>query len=201
MESLRRAISGLCGCLTFAVLVWGTRCAERAANGVEQARAEEGRTWQERKKSLQVFADDLKARERKEQRQAEIERLENQPPKIADKPPFPRLEVDANPFDLGTIPVGKPGSHKFKIKNVGQAPLVIFRPQYGCQWSRPVVPPRQEIPPGASVEIEVRFTLIEPTPAFAKTITILTNDPLHRELVLKMFGIAPEPKRETRGKL
>jgi hypothetical protein len=200
LESFRRVISALCGCLVFAVLVWGARCSEQAAINVDQARAEEEQAWQERKKSLQVFADDLKERERRGQRAMEIERLEHQPPKIADKPPFPRVEIDANPFNLGTITVGVPGSHKFKIKNVGQAPLVVFRPQYVCcQWSRPTVPPRREIPPSASAEIEVKFTLHEATPLFAKTITMWTNDPAHRELVLKVYGNAPDRAGELKG--
>jgi Protein of unknown function (DUF1573) len=198
LDPLRRVTSILCGCVAFAALLWGARCFQDAASKTEQARAEEDQAWRERKKSLQVFADDLKKRERRVQQATEIERLENQPPRIADKPPFPRIEIDANPFNLGIIAVGKPGSHKFKIKNVGQAPLVIFQPNYGCHRSPPAVQPRKEVPPGASAEIEVNFTLCEATPAYAKTIALWTNDPAHREVVLKIYGIAPKPKGRSR---
>jgi hypothetical protein len=204
LETFRREISVLFGCLVFAGLIWAARSFERRANDPEQARAEEARAWQERKRSLQVIAEDLKdreqrekERERREKQLAKIERLEFQPPKIANKPPFPKLEVDANPFDFGTVTVNEPGSHKFKIKNIGQSPLVIYRPLYGS--SRPAAPPRKEIPPGASAEIELNFTPREATSCFAKTTALWTNDPAHPKLELKLFGIVRDPKQPQRN--
>ena len=55
----------VCGCLALAAAVWVSRYSPWAVFREQRARADEELAWQERKKTLQVFADDLKERDEK----------------------------------------------------------------------------------------------------------------------------------------
>jgi hypothetical protein len=131
-------------------------------------------------------ADEVQEGKQRLQKQPEIEGLEYRRPKIADKPPFPKLAINDTDFDLGTIHVNKVTGHKFKIWNIGQAPLVLHRGPPHCKASPLNIPQRQEVPPGGSIVIELPCTPREAVPPFAKTVEFWTNDPVRPELDLKI---------------
>ena len=155
----------------------------------ERLKADEEQAWAIQKAQLQQIADDLKDRERRMRQQAEIEQQEREPPKVADKPPFPKVEIDATEFDFGEIPVGKTVTHRFTIKNVGQGPLIIQRvvPDSHCGVGR-VSMPRPQIPPGGTASVEITFTPRDLTRCFAKSNHVSTNDPSRPEFDVKVHA-------------
>jgi hypothetical protein len=197
MEPLHRLLGIFCGSVALAALIWVGRYSPLAALNEQRAKAEEARAWEERKPYLQAVADNLKERERRQQHLAAIAWVQDQIPQVADKPPFPKLSADAFVFNLGTLHVDKEFRHKFTIRNSGVAPLILHRGPVGCHRVIPPGPPRRDIPPGGSVELEITGTPREVTPAFAKTSGWRTNDPARRELELKVYGSVIASERSS----
>jgi Protein of unknown function (DUF1573) len=127
--------------------------------------------------------------------------------KTADKPSLPKLNVDAGSFDFGTIQVGETVMHSFKLRNVGQGPLLLeeFRPDSHCGIGRILV--RRQIPSGGTANIDITSKLREPNCCFAKTIHVSTNDPARPEFDLKVFGKvvardqSPAPNQTSRASI
>jgi hypothetical protein len=184
MESTGRAIGVLCAAFLIAGAIWVGRYSPWAVLSEARVKAAEEKAWEEEKKVLQQYADELKER----QKRAELERHDYGRPKIAEKPPFPKAAVDAVEFDMGTMLVDRTTGHKFKLKNVGQAPLILCRGPAPCKTPPPTFPRRQEIAPGGSIDLEITCTPRESTTCFAKSIALWTNDPARPELDLKIYG-------------
>ena len=123
MPPLARSVGLLCGACVLTAVVWVGRYSPWFVLSEAQIKTDEEKVWQVRKRVLQRYADDLKER----QQRAETRRFEDWRPKIADKPPFPKAAIDATVFDFGTMHVCETGRHKFTIRNIGQAPLIIRR--------------------------------------------------------------------------
>jgi hypothetical protein len=111
-------------------------------------------------------------------------------PEIATKPPFPKVEVKEILFDFGTIRVGQPMRHAFRLKNVGQAPLVLRSVPVCKRWDEPL---NCEVAPGESTTYEMKWKALEASGNFAMSVTLFTNDPQRPELQLKVYGKVVEP--------
>ena len=188
MGPLGRAVGLLSATFVFAGAIWIGRYSQWAVLGEARLKAAEEKAWEERKKVVRRHADDHKERQKRE----ENEELEWQRPKIAEKPPFPRAGIDAVEFDMGTMLVDRTTGHTFKIKNVGQAPLILVWYPTRCKAPTPAFPRRQKIAPGQSIDIELTSTPREAMRYFGKTISFWTNDPARPELDLKIFGTVVE---------
>jgi hypothetical protein len=123
MEPRGRLVAILSGGLILAGAIWVGRYSPWAVLSEARVKVDEEQAWQQRKSVLQRYADDLKERQKRQ----ETRPYEDPRPMIADKPPFPKAAIDATVFDFGTMSVDETGRHKFKIRNIGQAPLIIRR--------------------------------------------------------------------------
>jgi hypothetical protein len=99
----------------------------------------------------------------------------------------PRLEIDQATYNFGTVLNGPPVSHVFKLKNAGQARLIIGQvmPSCGCTAAKPT---KTELEPGETSEIKVTLATGALNGQSSHTITIATNDPKHQTATLTMVG-------------
>ncbi len=98
-----------------------------------------------------------------------------------------QLEANNPVFDFGKVYSGTVVKHIFRLKNTGSAPLIItaVRTSCGCTAARPT---RSQLLPGEESDISVSFdTHADHGPA-TRTITVLSNDPVHQEFQLTMRG-------------
>lgn len=101
--------------------------------------------------------------------------LDARPP-LVEKAPFPKAATTDRNFSFRRMAVGEERHHTFRIENQGQAPLVIGRGPTECKCTISSISQR-EIPPGASADVDIRWTPREADPAFEKAAVIWTNDP------------------------
>jgi sRNA-binding protein len=120
MPPLARAFALLAGALALMAVAWVGRYSPLATLSRERLKAEEEQARQVTKRRPQQIADD-----RKEHEKSVATRPHEDAPKVAGKPPYPKVETDARIFDFGTMDVGETGRHKFTIRNVGKAPLIL----------------------------------------------------------------------------
>jgi hypothetical protein len=87
---------------------------------------------------------------------------------------WPIIQIIGDSVDLGTINEGESASHVFKVKNIGNADLIISaaRPSCGC-----TVPKfnKKPISPGSEDEIQVVFNSAGKSGKQHKTVTLVTN--------------------------
>jgi hypothetical protein len=96
----------------------------------------------------------------------------------------PTLTMETTTVDGGRIAKGAPAEFVFKVKNTGQADLMIaeVRPSCGCT----VANFDRRIAPGASGTIKATIDTARFQGQIAKTVTVKSNDVANPELVLTM---------------
>jgi hypothetical protein len=87
----------------------------------------------------------------------------------------PRIAFGTMVHDFGQVIAGQTATHLFSFKNTGDQTLVIQNVTTSCGCTAAVMKSR-EIAPGASGEIEVRFSANSAGP-FRKSIAVSSNDP------------------------
>ena len=99
-----------------------------------------------------------------------------QPPAADEKPegPLPVASFAVIEHDFGTIPEGPKVKYEYKVKNTGQAPLIIqnAQPSCGCtvpDWSK------EPIPVGGSGFVRAEFDTNGKQGIQNKTITVTAN--------------------------
>ena len=104
----------------------------------------------------------------------------------------PSIKVDSASQNFGKTFTGLQLSHTFKIRNDGDAELVIDRIDFdaGCYL---VGEYSSKIPPGKSIELSLATDARKIEGAFVRTATILSNDPAMPRLTLRMTGICSPP--------
>jgi hypothetical protein len=98
-------------------------------------------------------------------------------------------------YDFGTIDAGKKVSHKYKLKNTGNEPLLISNCKASCGCTVPKCP-TEPIAPGETAEIPVEYDSKGKNGPDQKTITITANtNPSPIVLTIKgnVKGQAPAP--------
>jgi len=95
---------------------------------------------------------------------------------LVEKPPFPKAVTSERAFNFRRMAVGEGRQHTFRIENQGAAPLAIGRGPTECKCTISSIS-RYEIPPGASADVDIRWTPRETDAAFEKTAVVWTNDP------------------------
>lgn len=103
------------------------------------------------------------------------------------KGPHPIAKPDETTHDFGSVWVGPPLKHAFKIKNEGDAPLEIskVKPSCGCTVAGDYP---KKLDPGQEGEFPFSMMSTKLRGPFDKGITISTNDPTTPELRLKLKG-------------
>jgi hypothetical protein len=108
-------------------------------------------------------------------------------PKIAENPPFPKLVIEERVYKFGKMEVGGEKTHKFRIHNKGDGPLVIGRGPTTCQCTISKLS-NGTIEPGGFADVELSWKPHGVEQKFHKTSLIWTSDPGFREVVLEIDG-------------
>ncbi|MFY8038010.1 MAG: DUF1573 domain-containing protein [Cyclobacteriaceae bacterium] len=97
-------------------------------------------------------------------------------PAVEEKPegPLPTMEFSTIDHDFGTVDEGKKVSYTYKVKNTGQAPLIIqnAQPSCGCtvpEWTK------TPIPVGGEGFVKAEFDTKGKPGINNKTITVTAN--------------------------
>lgn len=104
--------------------------------------------------------------------------------------PSPRVEVVEIDHDFGVVERFTWRDHLFTIKNVGTAPLELAAGEVTCQKCTFLGDiPKPTLQPGEETQVVVRYHAIDDVhDEFRQGATILTNDPLRRQVRLSIFG-------------
>jgi hypothetical protein len=99
----------------------------------------------------------------------------------------PKAAVAGKEYNFGSVLNGVPVSHVFKIHNAGTGTLIIGAVQTSCGCTA-AKPTRNDLAPGEDSDIAVSFdTRFDKGPA-TRTVTVFTNDPSAKEIVLTLKG-------------
>lgn len=126
------------------------------------------------------------------------ERFEVRPPEYRSNPYVPELRypTEGKPvavveggetFDFGVMSSDDSMSHTFVLKNEGTAPMTLSLGQTSCKCTVSGLT-KDELPPGESAEIELKWTPKTVAPEFKQTAPVFTNDPNRSEITLTVKG-------------
>ncbi len=101
--------------------------------------------------------------------------------------PQPDIEFKVLEHNFGDVEEGTKPSFDFVFTNKGKAPLVLTNVRASCGCTTPHWP-REPIMPGDSAKITAVYNTKGRPGAFHKTITVQTNDPDERLVVLIIKG-------------
>jgi hypothetical protein len=99
----------------------------------------------------------------------------------------PRLVVDAPAHDFGQLPQGVPIEHVFDLANGGGAPLTLVDLRAACDCTATLDGPH-DLPAGAHAALRLRCDTTSAPGPQRRTVTVYSNDPEHRALVLVVTG-------------
>ncbi len=107
----------------------------------------------------------------------------------------PRLTMESMSFEAGKIPAGSTLSHSFSLRNDGDQPLIIEQVRPGCGCT--VAEFERELAPGESGAIDVSMEIYEQWAGsqLRKTVWVISNDPLHRQVRLVISGEVTAPEK------
>jgi hypothetical protein len=121
------------------------------------------------------------------------------PPAIATKPPYPKLEIDEQVFEFGTLHVGERKSHVFLLKNVGEASLELVSPPT-CGHAPPPDGMcggwRKSLRTGETYGYEMKWSSRSAIGCFELRTALFTNDPRQPRIELTAHGkvVGPLPR-------
>ncbi len=107
---------------------------------------------------------------------------------LDDGKPLPKVVVDNDVFDFGTMDKSGRSSHEFVVSNEGTAPLTLIKGKSTCKCTMAKLE-RESVMPGESTKIKIEWTARENPGTFEQVATIQTNDPRRTEVELKIKGI------------
>lgn len=112
----------------------------------------------------------------------------------------PRVALDSDTYDFGTLELGGRGSHEFTIRNVGDAPLRLIKGDTTCRCTL-IELPQGRLAPGAACAVRLEWEATEPTSVFRHGAVLLTNDPRRRQIRLVVTGRVLSPLAASPGEL
>ncbi|HEY4261227.1 MAG TPA: DUF1573 domain-containing protein, partial [Schlesneria sp.] len=114
---------------------------------------------------------------------------------IAASGPYGKAVAAETSFDFGTVEKGDTGSHTFLIKNEGPGALRVKPGRTSCPQCTigAVSPANEDIPPGGTAEVLVKWDIKAGASKFRQTADIHTNDPNSQKLVFAITGIVDTP--------
>ena len=98
-----------------------------------------------------------------------------------------QIEFDKEVIDYGEVEYASNGEREFIIKNIGDAPLVITRTKGSCGCTVPTKP-SQQILPGETGIMKVKYDTKRANQAFSKSITVTSNAVNFPTKVVKIKG-------------
>ncbi len=99
----------------------------------------------------------------------------------------PKMELDEETFDFGTIKQGEKVTHEFIFNNKGDSDLVITDVKTSCGCTAAVTSSKT-LAPGDSGTLKVTFDSKGRSGPQTKTATIVTNDSENPRAVIRMTG-------------
>ena len=102
---------------------------------------------------------------------------------ILPEVPLEALGFNENEYDFGKIPQGKPVTHIFEFKNLGNTPFKLENVQASCGCTTPEWN-QDEVAPGATSKIIVGFNAAG-AGTFAKPVTITYNNGQTKQIIIK----------------
>jgi len=99
----------------------------------------------------------------------------------------PVAEVEMNEVNFGKITQEETFEHNFVLKNTGKSTLYIRKIKASCGCTA-VQPSKKQIEPGEDVEIKTVFNPRGKRGNQNKSVTIITNDPKHSNIILRIKG-------------
>jgi hypothetical protein len=109
----------------------------------------------------------------------------------------PRAQVDVpeTQYNFGRVSVGGTGSHRFSVRNIGMAPLVLTKGATSCtctvsdfEGGRTGDGSSQTVPPGGQTSVRIEWKGKGSGGAFRQRATIFTNDPARPEIAFEIEG-------------
>ena len=95
----------------------------------------------------------------------------------------PRIRFDRTTHDLGAIPSNETQSFSWGYRNDGNAPLEIIAMNPSCGCTASVADPKRTVA-GATGTLRVTYDPAGQSGDVRKTLTVVTNDPLHPRTIL-----------------
>ncbi len=99
----------------------------------------------------------------------------------------PKIQLDEDVFNFGSVKQGTKVTHEFKFKNLGDADLVITDVKTSCGCTAAVTSTRN-IAPGQEGTLLVNFNSSGRSGPQNKTITLVSNDPENPRLMVRITG-------------
>ncbi|WP_075601741.1 DUF1573 domain-containing protein [Saccharicrinis aurantiacus] len=99
----------------------------------------------------------------------------------------PKISVDNKIFDFGEIKQGAKAEHTFVITNSGKSNLIIRKVKASCGCTA-VTPDKKVIGPGESTNVKASFNSQGKTGRQNKSVTVITNDPMASNILLRVQG-------------
>jgi len=112
----------------------------------------------------------------------------SQQPTAAPGPDSPRMQVNPEQFDFGTVDEGEKPMAQFTIKNVGGSELVIYdaKPSCGCTLAELS---SKKIEPGEAATLQAVYNSHNARAgAVNKFVTVKSNDPMEPSKILRITG-------------
>jgi len=103
------------------------------------------------------------------------------------------IEFDKTVFDFGTVNEGDVVEAEFIVTNSGKTDLIITDAQASCGCTVPVWP-KEAIKPGESSKVLAKFNTDGKPNKQSKTITLLTNTAVGREVLRIKGNVTPKAK-------
>ena len=99
----------------------------------------------------------------------------------------PRLVVAEAAHDFGQVPQGAPVEHAFALRNDGGAPLTLIDLRAGCDCTV-TLDGERDLPAGGRATLHLRCDTSNAPGPQRRTVTVTSNDPARRALVLELTG-------------
>ncbi|WP_066628214.1 DUF1573 domain-containing protein [Labilibacter marinus] len=98
-----------------------------------------------------------------------------------------KISVDNKIFDFGELKQGNKASHTYNITNTGKSDLIIRKVKASCGCTA-IKPAKTVIAPGEETSITAEFNSAGKKGRQNKSITVITNDPLASNILLRIQG-------------
>lgn len=105
--------------------------------------------------------------------------------------PQPKLQVEPQVWEFGTVWSGMPVSTMIKLTNVGDAPLKLKYP-HGCCGRVGVIIKQRELASGESTEIKVSYNSRDRLRDVHQAVFIHSNDPVNPRVRVPILGIVEQ---------
>jgi len=99
----------------------------------------------------------------------------------------PKVEISPSAYDFGTVKEGEKATATFKIKNTGDADLIIYdaKPSCGCTVANLST---KDLKPGETATLEAVYNSANASGQVHKNVAVSTNDPKSQTINLPITG-------------